>query len=188
MGEEKRDYLAGLPDLPPLKTPFSKGIIPQVEDKDELHDLPSFPNTRMSNVAPRAIIKEVVRRDGVKDNVEMNEWSPTKFSDEERMPKKSFDNGTRDTGEGNYSENKSVKFHRDFKGKPEVFVKIEKFYSAKKTIMEVREKLNEIDGMINKVREIKLREEQELSSWEKDLGEIKNRLREVTSEIFEKVE
>ncbi|MBS3099245.1 hypothetical protein J4462_03465 [Candidatus Pacearchaeota archaeon] len=51
----------------------------------------------------------------------------------------------------------------------DVFVKIDKFHSAKKTLRDVGNSLEEIDSLIKKIREVKLREEQEISSWEKDV-------------------
>jgi hypothetical protein len=35
---------------------------------------------------------------------------------------------------------------------------------------------------------MKIREEQELNNWEKDIMQIKSRIREVTQNIFEKVD
>lgn len=70
----------------------------------------------------------------------------------------------------------------------DIFVKIEKFYSAKKALEATNNKLDEIDSVLHKIREIKMREEQELAAWEKDLATVKTRIKEVTDTIFEKVE
>jgi len=70
----------------------------------------------------------------------------------------------------------------------EIFVKIDKFYSAKKALNQTKSKIEEIDRLLNKIRETKMREEQELSAWEKDLSAVKARIKEVTESIFEKIE
>lgn len=70
----------------------------------------------------------------------------------------------------------------------DVFVKIDKFYSAKRALESVDHKLDEIEELLRKIREVKMREEQEIASWEKDVSMIKSRLKEVTSTIFEKVD
>ncbi|MDP3881405.1 MAG: hypothetical protein Q8Q31_00820 [Nanoarchaeota archaeon] len=69
-----------------------------------------------------------------------------------------------------------------------VFVKIDKFFSAKKALDETKDQLNQIEDLLKKIRELKLREEQELANWESELLSAKARIREVTQNIFEKVE
>jgi hypothetical protein len=68
----------------------------------------------------------------------------------------------------------------------EIYIKIDKFYSAKRALSATEEKLEEIDELLKKIRETKLREEQELSAWEKELLSLKTRIKEVTSTLSEK--
>jgi len=70
----------------------------------------------------------------------------------------------------------------------DIFVKIDKFYSARKSLQEIRGKFEEMNELIRKIREIKLREEQELSMWEKEMGHVKSRIQHVTENIFEKID
>lgn len=72
--------------------------------------------------------------------------------------------------------------------KKEIFVKLEKFKTGRKSLREIEEKIEEIDSLLKKIRETKLREEQELISWEKDVATIKARLHEVRENIFERIE
>ncbi len=69
-----------------------------------------------------------------------------------------------------------------------IFVKIDKFFSAKKALEETKMQLNQIEDILRKIREVKLKEEQELATWEKELLTAKSRIAEVTQNIFEKVE
>jgi hypothetical protein len=69
----------------------------------------------------------------------------------------------------------------------DIFVKIDKFQSARKALNSAKEQLEEINNLLRKIRETKLREEQELSSWEKDLSAAKARIQEITENIFEKI-
>jgi predicted nucleic acid-binding Zn-ribbon protein len=73
-------------------------------------------------------------------------------------------------------------------GKEDVYVKIDKFHSARRALNSARDKLAEIDELMKKIRETKMREEQELSSWEKEIDTIKTKVEDVTKNIFEKVE
>lgn len=70
----------------------------------------------------------------------------------------------------------------------DIFVKIDKFHSARKSLALARTKLHEIDQLLGKIRETRMREEQELESWEKEIDLIKSKIEDVTKNIFEKVE
>jgi len=54
--------------------------------------------------------------------------------------------------------------------------------------VKARETLEDIDELIKKIRETKLREDQEISSWENDVLHVKTRIKEVSENIFEKLE
>ena len=70
----------------------------------------------------------------------------------------------------------------------DVYVKIDKFHSARKALNKARDKLKEVDELMRKIRETKMREEQELDSWEEKISSIKSKVEDVTKNIFEKVE
>lgn len=84
-------------------------------------------------------------------------------------------------------EDKPLPFSKPSKSK-EIYVKIDKFYSAKKALDTTKAKLQEIDELLKKIRETRLREEQELTSWEKEMAAVKSRIKEITDNIFERVE
>ena len=70
----------------------------------------------------------------------------------------------------------------------DVYIKIDKFHSARKSLNFARTKLDEIDEVMRKIRETRMREEQELASWKKDIDSVKTKVEDVTKNIFEKVE
>ena len=70
----------------------------------------------------------------------------------------------------------------------DVFVRIDKFHTARKSLSEIQNKLNDIDELVRRIRDTKLKEEQELANWEKELMQIKSKVQTVTENIFEKVE
>jgi hypothetical protein len=72
--------------------------------------------------------------------------------------------------------------------KENIFVKIDKFYSAKKALESTKNQLEQIEELLKKIRETKLKEERELENWEKDLMTAKARIQEVNENIFEKIE
>lgn len=67
-----------------------------------------------------------------------------------------------------------------------IYVRLDKFHTAKRSLEDIKSKVEEVETLLNKIREIKMREEQELSGWEKDIFGIKSRLQDVTDNIFEK--
>ena len=70
----------------------------------------------------------------------------------------------------------------------DVYIKIDRFHSARRALNSARDKLKEIDELMRKIRETKMREEQELASWEDEIESIKSKVEDVTKNIFEKVE
>lgn len=70
----------------------------------------------------------------------------------------------------------------------DIFVKIEKFQAAKRSLQTTHEHLEQIESILKKIRETKLKEEQELTTWEKDLSLAKSRIQEINENIFEKLE
>ncbi len=185
---DKKEDKSKLPDLPPLKTSF---LPPETEDEDDLevekHKLPSFPDSLSSKGFSQSAIKDAVNVEEHSEEpepeslpefpsqeissegkrfktIEMKEWSPTPQIEKIRPEK--------------YSVPK----------KSDIFVKIDKFRSAKKSLFDVKQGLEEIDSILRKIRETKLREEQELESWEREITAAKDKIKSVNEEIFEKVE
>jgi hypothetical protein len=70
----------------------------------------------------------------------------------------------------------------------EVFVKIDKFHAAKKSIEATKNKLEEISTLLQKIRETTLREEAQIAIWEREVMAIKARIKEVSENIFDRVE
>ncbi|MFH1425243.1 MAG: hypothetical protein ABIG28_00740 [archaeon] len=194
----------GLPDLPPPRVPFDSGS--KFDGEEDYEDsepqaLPAFPDSPSHNNFSQAAIKDAVADSKV---VEMEEWAPdgNEYSEEEDLPSI----GSDFSDEGGLGERvlpppveseRSRRFVEDIEPEPvrrdfgsskkDVFVKLDKFHSAKKSINDIRGKLEDIDTLIKKIRETKLKEEQEISSWERDVAHAKARVDEVTQNIFEKV-
>lgn len=72
--------------------------------------------------------------------------------------------------------------------KSDVFVKIDKFFSAKKALETIDNEINDIDSLLKKIRETKQKEERELANWEKQMTVIKSRIQNISDNIFEKTQ
>ena len=65
-----------------------------------------------------------------------------------------------------------------------IYIRIDKFQAAQKNFENVKDKITEIESLLQKVRDVKSKEETELNGWAEDIEKIKARLAEVDSDIF----
>ena len=237
----KKEEKKSLPDLPPIKSPFSKELAvssentKMVEEKldeaeqdfAETHFLPTFPDSPSSPSFSQAAIKEAIVQDEIREiemdtlppntnnkrfkAIEMNEdeepqkdsnsylasiktsHTPQKVSYTQQTnpykSKNSFLIGPPPEEEKEEPENeieRPEKVPEASKG-GDVFVKIEKFYSAKKSLDAIKDQIDQINELLKKIRDIKLKEERELSVWEKEIALVKSRIQNVNETIFEKL-
>ncbi len=186
---DKKETKSKLPDLPPLKAPALN--LMDREEEIERHILPSFPDSPMRRGFSQSAIKDAVE---VADN--------GSDSPEERKSFKTVEmegNEVEDDEEKEEHEDERLapppEMHREAfyaekmeKRSHDIFVKIDKFQSAKRALSATKEKLASIDDLLKRIREIKMREEQELAAWEKEFAAIKIKIKDVTENIFESVE
>ncbi len=192
----------------------NKPMIKEIKDDDEhddleieRHSLPSFPEPLMRKGFAQAAIKEAVSpmREEKPVIPRVPQFSPNKFKAIE-LPEEDWDTHPPDLNEDEISLPRAIKLPelrpfskpsyspaqqtmpKSVEQKQNVFVKLDKFHSARRTLSETRMKLDEIEELLHKIRETKMREEQELSSWEKEVTTIKSKLQEIRENIFEKVE
>jgi hypothetical protein len=186
----KKDSKGRLPDLPEERinmTPIS-----YKEPFEEKHTLPSFPDSMSQKGFSQSAIKEAINEEEIPEieetsTKEMEEWSPSINDYEEPIPQSVEEY----VEEKNYLQEppKEAVLQESKKlAKAEIFVKIEKYKAVRKNLQEISTKINDIEEMLKRIRDIKMREEQELSSWEKDMIAAKSRIKEVTENIFEKLE
>jgi len=69
-----------------------------------------------------------------------------------------------------------------------VFIRLDKFQAATETFEELKSKILEIEDLLKKTREIKIKEEQELANWEREIQIIKSRIDLINKDIFNELE
>lgn len=198
--EKEEDDEEGLPELPPIRTDFTKpqlqSPIPEIDEDEEKNTLPSFPDSPTEKGFSQSAIKEAVKdKHDKEDNdeydnhkiktIEMEEWTPSKTEKKEtkkkripKLPKLTEKLGVNDP----------VALELPAEKRKEVFVKIDKFKSAKKSMDSIVSSINEIEELMKKIRETKMREEQEFNNWEKEVESVKSRIQNVRENIFEQLE
>lgn len=184
---EKKEKDKGLPDLPrphAMQPPvlrdrsFEKD---DFEEDDEIHELPSFPDSPMQRGFSQSAIKDAVANEDIEDAQEMSDWKPEvkerkQLAIEEWSARPSFPRAPPIT---------PMPERRD--SKP-IFVRVDKFQLARASLENVKVKLGEIEELLKTIREVKAKEDAELSSWESEMENIKSRVQNVITDIFERVD
>ncbi len=210
--EEKK-----LPELPPIQSPFTQMTQTSTHEDEnddnfntaEKHSLPSFPDSPIKKGFSQAAIKDAVSNSHENENspnspffssssiktIEMpqnaedifpsiNSVSKLKYSPASSLIDSPQDSQNTEKGALTMAELQSLKK----KSSSDVFIKIEKFHSAKKALETVQQQIEQIDELLKKIRETKLKEEQELAAWEKEISNAKTKIQNVNETIFEKTE
>lgn len=68
-----------------------------------------------------------------------------------------------------------------------IFVRIDKFNSAKRDVEEIGRDLKQITNVIEKITDIKLKEDEEITEINKTLEEIKNRINRIELDVFNRI-
>lgn len=68
-----------------------------------------------------------------------------------------------------------------------IFVRIDKFQVAQKNFEQIKDRVKEMESVLEKIKEIKIKEETELKGWTEDVEKIKSQLSEIDSGIFDQI-
>lgn len=66
-----------------------------------------------------------------------------------------------------------------------IYIKIEKYKSAIKTLEEIKARLNEAEKILNNLQKLKEEEDKEFENWKSDIEKIKDKLLSVDKNLFE---
>ncbi len=67
-----------------------------------------------------------------------------------------------------------------------IFVRIDKYQNAKKELQEINKNIKSVEAVLNKLSEIKTREDKEVGQISESLSSIKTRLTTIDSNVFKK--
>jgi len=182
--EKKKEIeVPELPKLPEFPDKVVKEVgLPEIPEKSSL---PAFPESDLgeelgqkaikaavsakkpSKIIPAAPLKEKTKElpeiEGKIGTFEMPEWAPKtalrKIPMAGAEPKK----------------------------KEPLFIRLDEFEKAISSFDEIKLRISEIEDVLRKIRETKVKEEREVDEWEKEVQTIKTRLMEIDKELFSKV-
>lgn len=177
---EKKEKEKGLPDLPrpPVRSTLPQGYpsMQEEEDDDEIHNLPAFPDSPMQRGFSQSAIKDAVANEDIKDEIPEYKPSHSKYNLVEMEEWNAQNRITQSPPPASRRENKPI------------FVRIDKFQLARNSLDTVKVKLTEIEDLLKTIRDVKTKEDAELSSWESEMENIKSRVQSVLNDIFERAE
>jgi hypothetical protein len=82
-----------------------------------------------------------------------------------------------------YGQNEAVR--RD--AEETIFVRIDKFNSAKRDVQEISRDLREVEEVLSKIEQIKLQEDEEITEISKVMDEIKLRMTRIDNDVFNRI-
>lgn len=192
----KKEEKKGLPELPPSNLqnfPIHPKPIPSFNSKPaednsaEKHALPTFPDSPSSKGFSQTAIKDAISSEKYNES-DLQPIMP------KTMPKLPQMNTVIPPAEEEDEEEdeevevkmKPVSFPSSSNKEENVFVRLDKFHSARRSLNETKTRLEDIDSLLRKIRETKQREEQELSAWEKEVSELKAKIQSIRENIFDR--
>ena len=165
--------LPRLPELPSLNRDFSREPLPQ---------LPSFPTDSFSEKFSQNAIKHAVA--GEKEEEDFDE---DEFEDDEEMqmiPKFSREHLTKEIA----VPEEFLETRRRVKKAEPIFIRLDKFEESLHIFDQAKNKIKEIEKLLQDTKRIKEEEEIELEDWEKEIQTLKQQIEKVDKDIFSKVE
>jgi len=173
--QEKRE-LSGLPSFPSnsKNEAFNQEIV-----KSAVTDMPSPEENEVSVEVPKDLhITEESKEESLIPSISLTKNSIPEFP--KRISTTEFPRKTLEISEStpNISTIKQIE---------PIFVRIDKFQSAQKNLVEIKSKINEIELILGKIKKVRIQEETELKGWSEDIEKIKSRLAEVDEDIFSQI-
>ena len=177
--KEKIPELPMSPLLPSL--PENPEELPQISKEEELPELPSFPKNFHDNDLNQEIVKSAVsdNSSGESEVIEPEQ------NVEELIP--SIPSQEINPAEEETVNNKKSISNSEGKFSEPVFIRIDKYQAAKKNVEEIRIKVSEMEKIINKLNELKLKEDEEIKQWSEEVEKLRTRLRDIDSDIFNQI-
>jgi len=166
-----------VPEVSPSSTIISS---PDGGGGEGLSELPSFPKGVNGNRFTQDMVKSAISNDSPDEETGP---IPSREHYEEDEQSDFLPNSPMFVPEREVPKNLNLKK----KHTGPVFVRFDKFQESKKDFEEIRDKISEIGATLDKIGEVKQKEDEELKSWAEEVENIKAKLSEVDGEIFGQV-
>jgi predicted ribosome quality control (RQC) complex YloA/Tae2 family protein len=190
--EEKKEKVPELPELPKLPE------LPNLKKEEPLHQLPSFPDSKIGAKFSQNAIKDAVTGKKEDEGLDANEFHEKRMMPEpikkpstiEASPLKTREKLSREIQEDENPEEIPEEFEEAasiVKKKEPVFIRLDRFEESMKIFENARTKIADIESMLKDVETIKQEEEKELENWKSEIQKIKTQIENIDKDIFSKV-
>jgi len=201
-GISKMQELPRLPELPAFSD-FNSSAYPGLEEPPknsrQLAQLPSFPTTSFAKQFSQSTIKDAITGQEEDEGVGYEEEEeipmiPTPLKkrvietyDPEKENSRTQERFYSSEREEETIQKKSYEPERKTREEEPIFIRMDKFEENLKIIEQTKKQIRELESLLKETKELKQREDQELSSWESGLQQLKSRIEKVDKDIFSKV-
>ncbi len=184
----------GLPSIRDYQRPQLPAFQPLNEEREEIHGLPSFPDSPMNKGFSQTMIKSAID-DEDKNLPELPEWKPNVEEDLSQRRTMEMQEWLPSQQNPNMQPRQEDRMQRippmrqeqqlSNNGKRPLFIKLEKFKESKESLTKIADKLDQMDELLKMIKDVKAKEDAEITEWERDIENIKARISSINKEIFE---
>ena len=194
----KKEEVPKIPPAPEVDT-FLKNY---PEGKSELPELPSFPADKKHENLNAEMVKSAVSEFPTPEDNEVNVEIPKDFNSEGSgmgeglLPPKPSLNAVPEPPKPVAPKpvvSAKPKLHEPVSSPKlphhvePIFVRIDKFQQAQKSFENIKEKVHDIEALLRKIKDVKVKEDQELSNWSNEVEALKLKLSEIDNDIFDQL-
>jgi len=173
-----------LPELPRFPE------LPKLEDRGQIHKLPSYPQSSFGEKFSQNAIKEAVSG---KEEGDEEVWDADEFAREQEMQMMQQPLKKPMTRQFDYKEEEEPlqefkHVARQMKKTEPLFIRIDKFEESLNTFETIKKRVSEIDNCLKEIKSVREEEEKELGAWEDKIQAIKKQIEKIDKDLFSKIE
>lgn len=187
---------AEFPEIPAANEPSPGELLNLKNNEPEIHQLPSFPTSPNAEKFSQNTIKDAVGLP--EENYEYEDEIEDEIEDE-KLPKMIPEKVNAPIIESTPYIDKSPTSIKDkiekekevpqrVKSTEPIFIRIDKFENSLKIFQTAKRKISEIEELLKNTKELKAKEQEELTAWEEEILQLKMQIEKVDEDIFSKVE
>jgi hypothetical protein len=146
----------------------------------EINELPALPNSETGRKFNQETIKNAINKPE-EQGFQESRFPARKFN-ENKLPefpqKRTIE----------LSPSMASSFNKQMAKKAEpVFIRLDKFQLTLDSFEQIKNKISEIESLLRKIKEVKSKEDEELTAWEREIQIIKSRIDSIDKNMFSNI-
>lgn len=193
-GDKDKSILPNLPEEKANLKPVSSKEIPKLPEKPktEIDKLPSLPESESGKKFGQEMIKQAIKEPGESmQKSKFNSLNPIKAEPMEKPAQNPIKNELPplrnepvkplNTMEHKFETPSSKSFVKKIEP---IYVRLDKFKTTVEAFEEIKNKIMEMEEILKRTKEKRIREEEEIEKWGRELHIIKTRINAIDKNIF----